>query len=129
MFPLSLDNQIIMPSFLNFDTAHKNHPNAKPLFHSDQGYQYTSKSSRKKLNKAGMMQSMSRVSRCIGNSPMEAFWGMLKSEMYYHKKFQTYDELREAVSDYIDYYNNRRYQKCLNCITPIAYRYYLKNAS
>ncbi len=46
---------------------------------------------------------MSRVSRCIDNGPMEAFWGMLKSEMYYLKKFQTYEELKEAVSDYIDY--------------------------
>ena len=52
-----------------------------------------------------MTQSMSRVSRCIDNGPMEAFWGMLKSEMYYLKKFHTYDELKEAVCDYIDYYN------------------------
>ena len=101
----------------------------KPLFHSDRGYQYTSKSFRKKLNKAGVTQSMSRVSRCIDNGPMEAFWGMLKSEMYYLKKFQTYEELKEAISDYIDYYNNHRYQKRLNCMTPIEYRNYLKDAA
>lgn len=101
----------------------------KPLFHSDRGYQYTSKSFRKKLNKAGMTQSMSRVSRCIDNGPMEAFWEMLKSEMYYLKKFQTYEELKEAISDYIDCYNNHRYQKRLNCMTPIEYRNYLKDAA
>ena len=115
--------------FETFDIAHENHPDAKPLFHSDRGYQYTSKYFRKKLNKAGMTQSMSRVSRCIDNGPMEAFWGMLKSEMYYLKKFQTYEELKEAISDYIEYYNNHRYQKRLNCMTPIEYRNYLKEAA
>lgn len=70
---------------------------------------------------------MSRVSRCIDNGPMEAFWGMLKSEMYYLKKFHTYDELVAAISKYIGYYNNHRYQKRLNCMTPIEYREYLQN--
>lgn len=51
--------------------------------------------------------------------------GMLKSEMYYLKKFNTYDELEAAVIDYIEYYNNRRYQKRLNCMTPREYRQYL----
>ena len=69
--------------FETFDIAHEQHPDAKPIFHSDRGYQYTSKAFKKKLDDAGMPQSMSRVSRCIDNGPMEAFWGMLKSEMYY----------------------------------------------
>ena len=73
--------------FETFDIAHQEHPEAKPLFHSDRGYQYTSKTFRKKLEEAGMRQSMSRVSRCIDNGPMEAFWGMLKSEMYFYKNF------------------------------------------
>ncbi|SHH51566.1 IS3 family transposase, partial [Tepidibacter thalassicus] len=82
------------------------------------------------LDKAGMTQSMSRVSRCIDNGPMEAFWGMLKSEMYYLKKFNSYEELESAVIDYIEYYNNHRYQKRLNCMTPIEYRnHILKQAS
>ena len=111
--------------FETFDIAHANYPNAKPLFHSDRGYQYTSKAFKKKLDSAGMIQSMSRVSRCIDNGPMEAFWGMLKSEMYYLKKFHTYQELVTAVTDYIDYYNHKRYQKRLGCMTPIEYREYL----
>ena len=41
------------------------------------------------------------------------------------KKFHTYDELKEAVCNYIDYYNNHRYQKGLNCMTPIEYRKHL----
>jgi len=72
---------------------------------------------------------MSRVSRCIDNGPMEAFWGMLKSEMYYLRKFSTFDELKEEVIEYINYYNNQRYQKRLNCMTPLEYRQYLLGKS
>ena len=62
-------------------------------------YQYTSKNFKKKLDNAGMIQSMSRVSRCIDNDPMEAFWRMLKSEMYCLRKFITFDELKEEIID------------------------------
>lgn len=72
---------------------------------------------------------MSRVSRCIDNGPMEAFWGMLKSEMYYLKKFKTYEELETAIIEYINYYNNQRYQKRLMCMPPLEYRDYLQDIS
>lgn len=113
--------------FKTFDIAHQEHPAAKPLFHSDRGFQYTSRKFKKKLDDAKLTQSMSRVSRCIDNGPMEAFWGMLKSEMYNLKKFNTYTELEQAIIDYIDYYNNNRYQKRLNCMTPLEYRNSLQN--
>lgn len=74
-----------------------------------------------------MTQSMLRVSRCIDSGPLETFWGMLKSEMYYLKTFNSYNELEQAVIDYIDYYNNKRHQKRINCMTPLEYRDYLKN--
>jgi|SRR5690606_20754925 len=115
--------------FRTFDRAHQTYPEAKPLFHSDRGFQYTNRIFKKKLDDAGMTQSMSRVSRCIDNGPMESFWGMMKSEMYYLKKFHTYEELEAAIIEYIDYYNNHRYQKRLNCMTPLEYRQYLSNSA
>lgn len=111
--------------FTTFDIARKEFPDAKPLFHSDRGFQYTNKIFRKKLDDAGMTQSMSRVARCIDNGPMESFWGMLKSEMYYLNKFNTFEELEAAIIKYIAYYNNNRYQKRLNCMAPLEYRQYL----
>lgn len=115
--------------FKNFDIAREKFPNVKPIFHSDRGIQYTSVLFRKKLNDAGMTQSMSRISRGIDNGPMEAFWGTLKSEMYYLKTFKTYDELVTAIKQYIEYYNTKRYQKRLCCMTPIEFRNYLKSKS
>lgn len=111
--------------FETFDLAVARYPDAKPIFHSDRGFQYTSKIFKAKLDKAGMTQSMSRVGCCIDNGPMEGFWGILKSEMYYLHKFDDYDSLKKAIEEYIDYYNTRRYQKRLKCMTPIEYRNYL----
>lgn len=111
--------------FETYDIAIAVYPEAKPIFHSDRGFQYTNKIFKSKLDKAGMIQSMSRVGRCIDNGPMEGFWGILKSEMYYLHKFDDYDQLKGAIEEYIDYYNTKRYQKRLKCMTPLEYHEYL----
>lgn len=71
--------------FNTFDKALSANSGVKPHFHSDRGYQYTSKTFRQKIVDVGMTQSMSRVARCIDNGPMEGFWGIMKREMYYGK--------------------------------------------
>ncbi|WP_416246481.1 IS3 family transposase [Clostridium sp. HCS.1] len=110
---------------LVFDTLDKaiiSNPNATPLFHSDRGFQYTSKIFKNKLNAINAIQSMSRVGRCIDNGPMESFWGTLKSEMYYLRKFNTYEELNQAIDKYMEFYNTKRLQKKLKGMAPIEYR-------
>jgi hypothetical protein len=54
---------------------------------------------------------------------MESFWGMLKSEMYYLRRFTDRDELIRAIENYIDFYNNGRFQKRLHCMTPMEFHY------
>ena len=108
--------------FDTLDQAIIANPDAKPIFHSDRGFQYTNKVFKHKLDKMDATQSMSRVSRCIDNGPMEGFWGTLKSEMYYLKKFNTYEELRQAIDEYIEFYNTKRLQKKLKGMTPTEYR-------
>lgn len=107
--------------FRTFDEAVGLNPDACPLFHSDRGFQYTSKTFHQKLLDAGMRQSMSRVGRCIDNGPMEGFWGILKSEMYYLKKFTDRAELIQAIDNYILFYNTKRYQLKLKCKTPMEF--------
>jgi len=108
--------------FDTFDAAVLKYPDAKPLFHSDRGFQYTSRVFRSKLDAAGMTQSMSRVGRCIDNGPMEAFWGIIKSEMYYLQRFDDCESLKIAIDNYITFYNNRRYQNRLDGLAPFEYR-------
>jgi len=118
VFGHSNNNQLV---FDTFDKAVRLNPDAMPIFHSDRGYQYTSKTFKAKLDKAKMTQSMSRVGHCIDNGPMEGFWGILKSEMYYLHKFNDYDTLKVAVEKYINYYNNKRYQRRLKCMSPLEF--------
>ena len=108
--------------FQTFDEAIKEHPQAKPLVHSDRGYQYTSKVFKNKLISQEINQSMSRVGRCIDNGPMEGFWGIIKSEMYYLNQFKDIKSLRLAIEQYIKFYNESRYQMKLKGLTPIEYR-------
>jgi len=93
-----------------------------PLIHSDRGFQYTSKGFKRRIDAAKMKQSMSRVGRCIDNGPMESFWGTLKCEKYYRRKYNTFEELTLAINEYIHFYNHDRYQKRLNGLSPIEYR-------
>ena len=102
-----------------FDQAVSRNPEAKPLFHSDRGFQYTTEVFRNKLLKAGMTQSMSRVGKCIDNGPMEGFWGILKRERYYTHRFTSREELLNMIDDYISYYNTHRPQRRLGILTPM----------
>ena len=115
--------------FETLDKAVELYPDAHPLFHSDRGFQYTSAVFHQKLVDHGMTQSMSRVGKCIDNGPMEGFWGILKRERYYGKRFESREELVAMIEDYIYYYNNRRYQRRLGVVTPIEkYTEYLAAA-
>jgi len=105
--------------FDTFDRAAEKNPYATPLFHSDRGYQYTNRDFHKRLEKAGMTQSMSRVAKCIDNGPMEGFWGILKRERYYGRRFTDRESLVKMIEEYIEYYNNRRLQRNLGVLTPM----------
>lgn len=117
------DNALV---FKTVDLAIAEHPNAHPLFHSNRGFQYTNRTFHVKLEKAGITQSMSRVAKCIDNGPMEGFWGIIKRERYYGKRFTDKESLVNMIKDYIEYYNNRRLQRNLGIITPMEkYEMYL----
>lgn len=110
------DNPLV---FQTFENAMKDNPDAHPLFHSDRGLQYTNRTFHHKIEKAGMTQSMSRVAHCIDNGPMEGFWGILKRERYYGRRFTSKHELVQMIQQYIRYYNTRRVQRNLGVLTPM----------
>ena len=112
------DNPLV---FTTFNKAIENAPRTTPIFHSDRGYQYTSKEFRQKIVNAGMTQSMSRVAHCIDNGPTEGFWEIMKREMYYGHKFRTKEDLLLAIEEYMTYYTTKRVQRKLNVMTPIEY--------
>lgn len=113
------DNRLV---FKTFDKATAAFPSARPIFHSDRGFQYTSKVFKKKLEKQEMKQSMSRVGRCIDNGPTEGFWGIIKSEMYQMYEITDEASLRHAIKDYLRFYSEERPQDRYHCKTPLEVR-------
>lgn len=119
VFSHSNNNELVMNTVKK---AYKRNPNATPLLHSDRGFQYTSLEYRQLQKRYKFTKSMSRVSRCLDNQPIERFWGTLKAESYYLEKYDTYDSLLRSVRAYIYYYNNFRYTERLNGLSPNEYR-------
>ncbi|MHB9782847.1 IS3 family transposase [Streptococcus sp. 10F2] len=104
--------------FKTFDDAIAKNPKAKPLFHSDRGFQYTNRVFQKKQEDNSMTQSMSRVGHCIDNGPIEGFWGILKTEMYQMYEISDEATLRFAIKDYIRFYKHHRLQSRYQYKTP-----------
>lgn len=105
--------------------AFKKNPNLKGLiFHSDQGWQYQMRQYSEKLKEKGIIQSMSRKGNCIDNCIMETFFGTLKREMFYghEHEFQTFEQLKQAIAEYIDYYNNKRIKGKTKWMPPAKFR-------
>jgi putative transposase len=92
------------------------------ILHSDQGFQYTSKSYNKKLEAHGILGSHSRRGNCLDNACMESFFSHLKTESIYLQKPQTYEQLMNVLEAYILDYNNHRLQKKFNDRSPVEYR-------
>lgn len=65
---------------------------------------------------------MSRKGNCLDNAVMENFFGLLKSELFYFEKFESIEDFREKLDEYIDYYNNRRIKVKLKGLSPVEYR-------
>ena len=92
------------------------------ILHSDQGWKYQMKTYQMLLKEKGIIQSMSRKGNCLNNAIIENFFGTLKSEMFYTKKFKTIKDLKKEIKEYISYYNNDRIRLNLIGKSPVQYR-------
>lgn len=95
----------------------------RSMIHSDQGFQYTSIKYHKKVEQLGMIGSHSRKGNCHDNAYIESFFSHFKSECLYLLHDYTAEEVKQAVEQYMYFYNFQRFQKRLNHLAPIEYRY------
>lgn len=97
----------------------RRNPGVGLLHHSDRGSQYASEDYQRLLETYGMRASMSRKGDCWDNAPMESFFATLKGELVEEADYQTRDQARADVFQYIEgFYNKRRLHSALGYITP-----------
>lgn len=94
----------------------------KPLLHSDQGWQYQMGMYQLALQEKGLTQSMSRKGNCLDNAVMENWFGIMKTEFFHRKKFESIESFKIALRDYIHYYNHDRIKEKLKGLSPVQYR-------
>ena len=104
------------------DALDKLDDDAKPIVHSDQGWQYRHSSYKELLKLKGLKQSMSRKGNCLDNAVAENFFALLKTEMYHGHQFKNATELIKEIKEYIEYYNYERIKVKLKGLTPVEYR-------
>ena len=120
----TLDVDFVLDTVKSLMLKHKSLITKDTLIHSDQGFHYTSISYQELLKKLEIQQSMSRRGNCWDNAPQESFFGHMKDELHL-KECLDYEDLVNEIDDYMDYYNNYRYQWDLGKRPPVEYRIYL----
>jgi len=108
----ALDDTIIITKHCPYRTT----------IHTDQGWGYQMKGFSKRLKKNKIFQSMSRRGNCLDNSPMENFFGLMKQEMYYGVVYESFEDLKLAIDEYIYYYNHKRIKAKLTGMSPVEHR-------
>ena len=103
--------------------AEQRRPKPGLIHHSDQGILYSSGSYLTLLKKYGMLRSMSGKGNCYDNAVAESFFSSLKNEIVHHRNYQTRDEARTEIFEYIElFYNRKRLHQSLNYQTPMKYK-------
>ena len=124
---LSLEEDFVLDTVNDLFLNHSNDIHTDALIHSDQGAHYTAIAFIDLLKDKGIRQSMSRRGNCWDNAPQESFFGHMKDEIGDKvKNCESFEELIKVIDDYIDYYNNDRYQYELAKLSPNQFLEYYK---
>lgn len=122
----SLEVRFVLNTVTELVTRHGCELDDLTIVHSDQGCHYTSKAFIEALRDHHFVQSMSRKGNCWDNAPQESFFGHMKDEIKYElAMMKTFAEVKAKVDDWIDYYNNDRYQWDLAKLSPAEYYRYV----
>lgn len=97
-------------------------PGHRLIHHCDQGAEYTNHEYQDILQNFGIMSSMSRSGNCYDNAVAESFFKTIKTELAKKHKFNTSEEARAAIFEYIEiFYNRKRLHSTLGYVSPVEY--------
>lgn len=122
----SLEVDFVLKTVEQLLSNHRCSLTTETWIHSDQGCHYTSVAFRELLADFELRQSMSRRGNCWDNAPQESFFSTMKQELKpYIKQWKTFDDVKSRIDDWIDYYNNDRYQTILKKMSPNEFYKYI----
>ena len=120
----TMEEEFVLETIEQLMSRHGLSMNTKTLVHSDQGPHYTSVRFIDLLKNKNLRQSMSRRGNCWDNAPKESFFGHMKDELRIHRDM-SFEEIQAEIDDWMDYYNNDRYQWSLAKLSPREFYEYL----
>lgn len=120
----SLELDFVLETVNQLISNHGISINTETLIHSDQGCHYTSYKFIELIKNSEIRQSMSRRANCWDNAPQESLFGHMKDEIDI-SHCNTNEEVKIVIDDWVDYYNNDRYQWELARLSPNEYYEYL----
>ena len=96
----------------------------KPIIHSDRGAHYRWPEWISRMEKYGFQRSMSKKGCSPDNSACEGFFGRMKNEMFYGRKWNdvSIEKFTTLINEYIVWYNTKRIKQSLNYLSPQEYR-------
>ena len=116
----SLSHEMVVAALKR--AVRKRHPGKGLVFHSDRGVQYACTDFRKELSEHGFIQSMSRKGNCWDNAVAESFFGIMKTELVYHEKYEGHQDTLHSIFEYIEaFYNRERRHSTLGYLCPVEY--------
>lgn len=120
----SLEVDFVLETVNQMTKRHGISLKTETMIHSDQGCHYTSCSFIQLVKDKGLRQSMSRRGNCWDNAPQESFFGHMKDEINL-SECTTFAQVKVIIDDWMDYYNNERYQWQLAKLSPNEYYQYI----
>lgn len=98
--------------------------NEKPILHSDRGCHYRWPGWIERMERSGLIRSMSKKGCSPDNSACEGFFGILKNEMFYERNWEniSLDELKNEIENYIRWFREDRIKMSLGGLSPLEYR-------
>lgn len=121
-----MTKQPVMQALFRAVASHR--PPVGLIQHTDRG-STAARAYQKFLKQFGMQASISRRGNCFDNASIESFWGSLKNELVYRRKFVTRNQAEKEITEYIEiFYNRQRTQERLDYLSPAAFtqRFHLR---
>lgn len=119
----TMEEDFVLETINKLLSKHKGELKTNSLVHSDQGVHYKVILFKDLLKNNELRQSMSRKANCWDNAPQESFHGHMKDEIDL-TKCKTFNDVKQVIDGYMDYYNNERPQWGLAKLTPAEYYQY-----